>query len=228
MVTKCFHIELVSDLSTEAFLHILRRFIARRGNPSVIYSDNATNFLGAGNQLKELYDFFRNKTSSDAIENFLASNEIQWKLIPPRSPHWGGIWEAAIKSAKHHLYRVVGETQLTFEEFSTALASVEGILNSRPLTALSNGPADIACLTPGHFLIGDSLPAYPEKDISEVPNNRLSVWQKCVKIHQAFWKRWSVEYLNRLQNKPKWLSPSKNLAENQVVLLKEDNTVPLR
>ncbi|KAJ8928095.1 hypothetical protein NQ314_019375 [Rhamnusium bicolor] len=74
----------------------------------------------------------------------------------------------------------------------------------------------------------DSLSAYPEKELLDVPDNRLSIWQKCVKIQQTFWKRWSVEYLNRLQNKPKWLSPSKNLIVNQVVLLKEDNTPPLR
>ncbi|KAJ8934283.1 hypothetical protein NQ314_013469 [Rhamnusium bicolor] len=74
----------------------------------------------------------------------------------------------------------------------------------------------------------DSLSAYPEKELLDVPDNRLSIWQKCVKIQQTFWKSWSVEYLNRLQNKPKWLSPSKNLIVNQVVLLKEDNTLPLR
>lgn len=228
MVTKCVHIELVSNLSTEAFLLTLKRFVARRGNPAVIYSDNATNFVGSRNHLKELHDFFKNKAYTNAIEDFLSSNETQWKFIPPRSPHWGGIWEAAIKSAKHHIVRIVGQTTLTFEEFSTVLATIESILNSRPICPLSNDPTDLSCLTPGHFLIGDSLSAYPEKDVSEVSDNRLSTWQKCEKIKQLFWKRWTIEYLNRLQNRPKWLAASKNLKINQVVLLKEDNIHPLK
>lgn len=52
MVTKAVHIELVSSLTTEAFIATLKRFISRRGNPSIIYSDNATNFQGANNYLK--------------------------------------------------------------------------------------------------------------------------------------------------------------------------------
>lgn len=228
MVTKCVHIELVSSLSTEAFLHTLRRFIARRGNPSIIYSDNATNFLGARNQLKELNDFFKRGKNLNSIKEFLSSNEVQWKFIPPRSPHWGGIWEAAIKSTKYHISRVVGNTHLTFEEFSSVLACIESILNSRPLTALSDDPSDLTVLTPGHFLIGRSLTAYPEKDLTTVADNRLTVWQKCIKMQQSFWSRWSVEYLNQLQNKPKWMFPNENLIVNQVVLLKEDNSPPLK
>lgn len=228
MVTKCVHIELVTSLSTEAFLLTLKRFIARRGNPTIIYSDNATNFLGARNHLRVVYEFFRNTSNLNSIKNFLSSNEITWKFIPPRSPHWGGIWEAAIKSAKYHIFRVVGDTRLTFEEFSTVLASIESILNSRPLTALSEDPSDMACLTPGHFLIGGNLSAYPEKDVTKISDNRLTVWQKCLQMQQSFWKRWSVEYLNRLQNKPKWLSDSKPLQLNQIVLLKDEINPPLK
>lgn len=228
MVTKCIHIELVSGLSTECFLLTLKRFIARRGNPSIIYSDNATNFLGSSNYLKELYDFFRNNKNFKPIEDFLVSLEIQWKFIPPRSPHWGGIWEAAIKSAKHHILRTIGETVLNFEEFSTVLATIESILNSRPLTVLSNNPLDLNPLTPGHFLIGDSLSAYPERNLIDTPDNRLSSYQKCIKIKQQFWKRWSTDYLNRLQQRPKWLTPCKDLKIDQIVLIKDDNLPPLK
>lgn len=228
MTTKAVHIELVSNLSTDAFLLTLKRFISRRGQPSIIYTDNATNFLGARNQLKEVYDFFRNKDNSNAIQNFLALNETKWKFIPPRSPHWGGIWEAAVKSAKYHLYRIVGNLHLTFEEFSTVLAQVEAIMNSRPLCALSHDPTDLDYLTSGHFLIGTNLTSYPERDITDVPENRLSFYKKCTQIQQTFWKRWSVDYLSRLQNRPKWLKPFQNLKVNDLVLLKEDNTPPLK
>lgn len=228
MATKSVHIELVSGLSTESFLLTLKRFVARRGNPSVIYSDNATNFSGSSNYLKELYDFFKNKGNLETVSNFLSKNQTEWKFIPPRSPHWGGLWEAAIKSAKHHILRAVGNLVLNFEEFATVLTTVESILNSRPLTSLSNDPNDLNPLTPGHFLIGESLTAFPEKNILEVPDNRLSNYQKCEKIKQQFWKRWSVEYLNRLQQRPKWLTPSRDLKVNQIVLVKDDNLPPLK
>lgn len=229
MTTKAIHIELVSNLSTEAFVACLKRFIARRGNPSIIYSDNATNFQGAKNQLYELYQFFQTPSNSDSIKDFLAHNQTEWKFIPPKSPHWGGIWESAIKSAKFHMLRLVGNAHLTYEELNTVLTQIEAILNSRPLCALSNDPTDLQSLTPGHFLIGTSLTAFPEKDICEIPENRLSFWNKCSQIQQLFWKRWLVEYLNRLQHRPKWLVPFSNVKVNDVVLFKDnDNSYPLK
>jgi hypothetical protein len=227
MVTKAVHIELVSSLSTEAFILTLKRFISRRGCPSIIYSDNATNFLGASNQIKGLYDFFRENKTFDVIENFLATKEITWKFIPPKSPHWGGLWEAAIKSTKYHLNRIAGDSKYTFEEFYTILAQIEAILNSRPLQALSSDSNDLSCLTPGHFLIGDSLTSFPEKDVSNIFENRLTRYQRCVQVQQNFWKRWTKEYLNLLQNKPKWLHSTENFKINDLVLLKEDNMKPL-
>ncbi|KAG5872451.1 hypothetical protein JTB14_008951 [Gonioctena quinquepunctata] len=152
-----------------------------------------------------------------------------WKFIPPRSPHWGGgLWEAAVKGAERHLYRIIGNSQLTFEELSTVLAQIEAILNSRPLCPISSDPKDLEVLTPGHFLIGRSLTSYPELDATHLPENRLAFWQRCSQIQQSFWKRWTVEYLNRLQNRPKWLSPVKNLEINELVLLKEDDVPPLK
>jgi Pao retrotransposon peptidase/Family of unknown function (DUF5641)/Protein of unknown function (DUF1759)/Putative peptidase (DUF1758)/Integrase core domain/Integrase zinc binding domain/Reverse transcriptase (RNA-dependent DNA polymerase) len=228
LVTKCIHIEIVSSLSTDAFLMTLKRFISRRGNPSVIFSDNATNFVGANNRLQELHHFFKNSNNSHSIKDFLSQTRIEWKFIPPRSPHWGGIWESAIKSAKFHMIRIIGNVSLTFEEISTVLAQIEAILNSRPISAMSNDPSDLECLTPGHFLIGSSLTSFPESDLTKIPENRLSFWLHCSKMQQHFWQRWSTDYLNRLQNRPKWLNPSENIKINDMVLLKEDSTVPLQ
>lgn len=89
MVTKAVHIEFVTGLSSEAFLATLKRFISRRGNPTRIFSDNGTNFLGARNSLRELYDFFQSQSNYDTIREFLSQNETEWSFIPPRSPHWG-------------------------------------------------------------------------------------------------------------------------------------------
>lgn len=104
-VTKAVHQELVSNLSTDAFLAALRRFIAR------------------------------------------SSNRVTWRFIPPRAPHFGGLWEAAVRPMKLHLKRVLGNRSLTYEDMTTLLAEIEGCLNSRPLTPLSDDPADLEALT---------------------------------------------------------------------------------
>lgn len=226
MVTKAVHLELVSSLSTPAFLACFKRFISRRGCPSKMYSDNGTNFLGASNQIKELYDFLNKPQSQEQIINFCSSKEIEWNFIPPHSPHWGGLWEAAVKSTKYHLKRLIGEERFTFEEFSTILCQIEAILNSRPLVPISSDSSDLTCLTPGHFLIGTSPTSYPESNISDVPMNRLQRWNRISQIQQNFWKRWSKDYLNQLQQRPKWFYSKPNLRLNDVVLLKEDNTKP--
>lgn len=224
--TKAVHLELVSDLSADAFLACLKRFVSRRGVPTTIFSDNATNFVGAHNQLKEIYDLFNSPNS--AIFDHVASLSITWKYIPPRSPHWGGLWEAAIKSAKYHIIRMLGDSHYVFEQFATILAQIEAIMNSRPLFPLSSDPHDLQPLTPGHFLIGAPLVTLPDRDCADVPANRLKFWQHCTKIHQCFWKRWSKDYLNRLQNRPKWLTPHPNLKVGDMVLVKDEETPPLK
>jgi len=121
LCTKAVHIELVSDLSTEAFLSALKRFIARRGKITRIYSDNGTNFRGAANALKELYQLLHSRHCQETIDKGLKEDHIEWHFIPPHAPHFGGIWEAAVKSAKIHLRRTVGDSVLDFEEMATVL-----------------------------------------------------------------------------------------------------------
>lgn len=73
----------------------------------------------------------------------------------------GGLWEAAIKSAKMHLRKITGTTPLTYEELYTLLVQIEACLNSRPLCPMSNDGTDLQVLTPGHFLIGAPLTSLP-------------------------------------------------------------------
>jgi hypothetical protein len=88
--TKAIHLELVSELSTEAYIASLRRFIARRGLCNNIYSDNGTNFVGAEKELKKI---IAEEESTKRISNFAAQQEINFHFIPPSSPHMGGIWK---------------------------------------------------------------------------------------------------------------------------------------
>ena len=118
----------------------MKRFFARRGTPSKILSDNGTNFIGARNDLLKLNEVFESK-NKDSVVSFAEQRGTEWVTIPPRAPHFGGIWEAAVKSMKHHLRRVVGTQILHYEELSTILCQIEAVLNSRPLVPLSSGVA---------------------------------------------------------------------------------------
>ena len=75
-VTKAVHLELVSDLTTEAFLSCLKRFFALRGKSTNIYSDNATNFLGVRNELKELYSVIQSAEQDLSVQKFLTEQKI--------------------------------------------------------------------------------------------------------------------------------------------------------
>ncbi|XP_072392194.1 uncharacterized protein [Diabrotica undecimpunctata] len=190
--TKALHLELVSELSTEAFLASFRRFIARRGRCSVVYSDCGTNFVGAKSYLE------------DIKSHFDKNDVITWHLNPPAASHFGGLFEAGIKSVKTHVSRVIGEQVLTYEEFNTLLIQIEAVLNSRPLCPVSNDPNDFSVLTPGHFLTLEPLKIIPDRDYSDVNLNRLSRWQLLQRLHADFWQRWSREYLHTLHQRSKW------------------------
>ena len=113
--TKAVHIELVSSLSTPSCVSALIRFIARRGKPACIYSDNATNFIGARNEMIALREILGNDKKNPAA-SFIIQQGVDWVTIPLRAPHFGGLWEAGIKSCKNHLRKVVGTQALTFEK----------------------------------------------------------------------------------------------------------------
>ena len=221
--TKAIHIEVVSDQFTAAFLAALKRFCARRGRPQAIYSDNGSNFKGAKNELVEFTKFILEAGTSGSVHSYLLVAKTEWHFIPERAPHFGGLWEAAVRSAKTHLKKVVGEHILNFEEMVTVATQVEACLNSRPLGQLySHSPDQVVPLTPGHFLIGRRVTAYPELAVPE----KVSLckrWMLCQALVQSFWKRWQREYLQQLQAKQKWRTPQKNLQVGELVLLTDAN-----
>ncbi|XP_055623288.1 uncharacterized protein LOC129766713 [Toxorhynchites rutilus septentrionalis] len=220
--SKAVHLELVCDLSTEAFIAALRRFIAHHGMPTEIHSDNGTNFQGANNTLAELYRLFKNKRTREAIVSECSKHRIQWHFIPPRAPSFGGLWEAAVKSAKTSLVKTLGNTQLSFQEYATVLAQIEANMNSRPLTSLSSDPTELDVLTPGHFLIGSPLISLPDPDYTHVPTNRLNHYQQLQKLIQQHWDRWRREYLTELNHQREKSSLSMDIRVGQTVLVQED------
>lgn len=220
LTTKAVHLEVVSDLTSEAFILCIRRFVARRGKPYAIYCDNGRNFIGACNELGRML-----QKSQDSVFNYSANEGIRFVFGPAYSPHFGGIWEAGIKSSKYHLKRVAGEACLTFEELATLFSQIEAILNSRPLSPLSSDPNDPTPLTPGHFLVGRPLTAVPSPPITALRPNRYELIEK---IRQQFWSRWQKEFLAEMQQRSRWRTQQQGLNCGDLVLLREANLPPLQ
>lgn len=225
---KAVHLEVATNLTTEAFLSVLTKFIARRPGVSVIYSDNATNFVGGCRELKELKELFFTQEHCNLVRQMCNEDGIEWKFIPPRSPHFGGLWEAAIKQAKHHLRRALGLESYTFDELQRVACQVESILNSRPLTPLSNDPNDLEALTPGHLLTGGKIAGLPSPNFLDIDARLLSRWQFLQSRMQGFWSRWKKEYLQSLQQRVKWKTAEPNIKIGSLVILKDENIPPLK
>lgn len=229
LTVKAVHLELVTDLSTQAFLQAFQRFMSRRGKPNNVYSDNGSNFVGAHNKLQELGQILKTE-KSDLVNQLGVDLGIKWHFIAAYSPHHGGIWDAGIKSAKQLLLKVLetSPTKLTFEAFCTILCQVECILNSRPLAPLSNDPNDLSALTPSHFLLGRSSVSLPYPDLVTRPTNRLDLYEQIEKLKQCFWNRWFTEYISQLQQRQKWKTNQRNLSVGELVLLQENNLPPYK
>ena len=232
-------------MTTEACIAALKRFVARRGVPAAIFSDNGTNFIGARKELIQLKLILAKRRNS--VSQFATNLGTQWTMIPPRAPHFGGLWEAGVKAVKLHLKKImgntilsyeefltlviqiegIGNTILSYEEFLTLVIQIEGILNSRPLSPMSSEPNDLEPLTPGHFLMGtcpNSLPEDPRQ--SNISSERR--YHLVKKMRQQFLNRWSREYLNHLQNVSKWKHIGRQPKVHDLVLIAEDNTTPLQ
>lgn len=222
--TKAVHVEVVSDLSTEGFLNAFKRFISRRGLCSHVYSDCGTNFVSADKILSEV----SNRAKEPNFKEYLLENKIQWHFSPPRSPHFGGLWESAVRMAKYHLKRVTHNLTFTYEDFYSICVQVESILNSRPLYPLTEEPEDYETITPGHFLIGASLKAVPELPVWNATSTHVSRYRHMQFVIQQFWSHWSRNYLQTLQGRSKWkVANQSDLAEGKLVLLHEDNVPPM-
>ncbi|XP_062703648.1 uncharacterized protein LOC134286094 [Aedes albopictus] len=228
LVTKSVHLELVSDMSTAAFIAAMQRFISRRGIVREFHSDNGSNFRGAKAELHELYSMFRDNVTVHQIESFCQNKEIAWHFIPPDAPEFGGMWEASVKSAKYHLKRILKGTPLTFEEMYTLLTQIEAVLNSRPLFSHSDDPAEGEVITPAHFLIGRPLTAVPEPCYEGLNTNRLSKWQHLQQMREHFWRSWVHDYLVSLQPRGKNFVRFPNVCPGAVVLLEDKTLPPLR
>lgn len=221
--TRAVHIDIVMDISSASFLACYERFIGKRGRCEKLFSDNGTAFVGAEKELQRALEKWISKEFLDHIHN----KGTQWQFMTPAAPHQGGIYEAAVKSMKFHLKRIVGQRILQFEQMYTLLNQIEAILNSRPLHPLNDDPNDMQALTPGHFLVGEPLILPLPFDLDNRPDTKgLHFLKERQKMIGHFWDRWRMEYLTTLQERKKWRREKEELKIGQLVVLKHEHVPP--
>uniref|UniRef100_A0A7I4YA28 Integrase catalytic domain-containing protein n=2 Tax=Haemonchus contortus TaxID=6289 RepID=A0A7I4YA28_HAECO len=189
MATRAIHLEIVMDNSTQEFLCALRRFIARRGVPTLILSDNATTFCAADNTLQEL------------ISNYSSSRHIQWKFTTPLSPWKGGFYERLVGLVKSSFRKSIGRSLLPLPQFQTIICEIEAIINSRPIASISDTTSSPTILRPIDFI---SPQAHLQLELTdttryEQSQHQLVEWhQSTLSVLDHFWNIWSQDYLNAI------------------------------
>ncbi|UYV84066.1 hypothetical protein LAZ67_X001042, partial [Cordylochernes scorpioides] len=211
-VFRAIHLELVTSLSTEAFIQDLRKFIARRGRPTVIYSDNGTNFVGANNALRAL------NWKKIVLDQNL--HKINWKFIPPTAAWWGGWWERLIRSIKDLLVRILGHSSVYYEEMSTILCDVDATINSRPLTYIHEDSDGLIPLSPSMFLHDSKYVGVP--DLDKLDSKKFQDrYRHCQRLREALRSRFRSEYLGQLVQKANERTPK--LSVGVVVIVKVED-----
>ncbi|CAH8494788.1 unnamed protein product [Dicrocoelium dendriticum] len=211
--TRAVHLEAAHDLSTDAFITALIRFVGRRGCPSEVYSDNGTNFVGA---VRELLDGVK-KWDQKRIDGELCLRGLQWHFNPPFASHRGGVWERIIRSVRKILHGVCNEQRLTDDSLATVFVEVERILNNRPLVPPTSDSQDAPPLTPNSLLlIRCETLQLPDIDIRDRYTKR---WKQVAHVATGFWKRWLKEYITTLQSRQKWQLPTKSVEKDELVLV---------
>ncbi|KAJ8968554.1 hypothetical protein NQ317_001752 [Molorchus minor] len=189
-VFRAVHLELTLSLSTSKFLQVLRRFVARRGRPKIMYSDNGTNFRGTDNAFADL--------NWEQIMRETSTQRIIWRFNPPSSPWWGGFFERLIGLVKQLLRRVLGRASLYYEELLTVICDCEAVVNSRPLTYVSDDANDLVALTPAMFLRDQPNADMPDCD--EIDKASLSrKVRNQQRLRDDLRKRFRLEYLGQLK-----------------------------
>lgn len=216
--TKALHLELVSSATSKNFLNALKRFTSRRGICHTLQLDNGTNFKGGYNILEKEFKQLLS-SSEEEIANELLKSKITINFIPPYSPHLNGQIERNVKNFKFHLKRVFDYKQtLTYEDFHTLIVEIEGILNSKPLMALSEDPTSFAYLSPAHLCILRPLRPYVELRTTTVGcRDKFDLLKQ---LSEKFWDSYKNELFAESYKRNKWQKAKENLKINDLVIIK--------
>jgi hypothetical protein len=190
------------------------RFIARRGKPQKLYSDNGSNFQGALVELRSTLS-----DNNDFVSKFADEKQFSWHFHPPHGSHHGGHYERMIKSVRKVLHGLTNEQEMTEDNLLTFLCEAEKILNDRPVTSVSNDPNDPSPLSPSLILL---LRGNPCERLYNSENSVKRSHRQAQFLADIFWKRWLKEYISSLQVRQKWLSEKRNLKVGDLVFMTDE------
>ncbi|XP_030586866.1 uncharacterized protein LOC115781376 [Archocentrus centrarchus] len=219
LTTRAIHLEVAHSLDTDSFINALQRFMARRGTPQLMRSDNGSNFVGARSELQKALD----EWNQQKIEEHLLQRETQWKFNPPAASHMGGVWERQIRTVRSILMGLTGQQTLDDEGLMTLFCIIEKIVNGRPLTKLSEDPRDGQPLTPNDLLLLRPECSLPPGHFVKQDLYRRR-WRQVQYLADIFWTRWTKEYLPSLQQRQKWTHHSRNYQVGDIVLVLHEST----
>ena len=208
-------------MTTPTLINALIKFHNLFPGLEVVYSDNGTNFKGAEKDIKAAVKAWNN----EQIQDSLMLKGIEWKWGPPHCPHFGGVWERLVRSAKRHLKFILEKDDLNVDTLETALIQVSAILNSRPLTHASSDVNDMQVLCPANFLYPYTITHSSTTILPPIPTTGdflRSAWRDVRRLADEFKQRWHKEYLQTLLPRTKWKKSTPRLYIGQIVLLVDE------
>ncbi|XP_046560573.1 uncharacterized protein LOC124269595 [Haliotis rubra] len=180
LASRAIHLEVASQLDTSSCINAIRRFIARRGCPKKIWSDNGTNFIGSKRELNEAVESW----NLHQIQQEMLQKGIMWEFNPPMGSHFGGAWERMIRTVRKIMYSLLRSQviKLDDEGIHTLFCEIESIVNNRPITTVSSDINDLSPLTPNHILLlrsGEKLPPGLYSESNCCPNAWIRYGNSC-------------------------------------------------
>lgn len=174
LTSRAVHIEVTQSLDTSLCINAIRLFLSRRGQVSVLRSDNGTNFTGAEREMREALKAL----DQSKVQNAMLQRGITWMFNTHAASHHGGVWERQIRTVRKVLSSVTKQQILDEEGLQTLLCEVESIINHRPITTVSNDPTDLEALTPNHLLLMKTQPNIPQVSSQRMISIRVATGSK--------------------------------------------------
>lgn len=185
LTTRAVHLEIANSLDTDSCINAIRRFISRRGQVKQIRSDNGTNLTSADRELRYA---IREWNQSSKLQTAVQQKGIEWIYNPPAASHFGGVWERLIKQVKQTLLALTKQQTLDDESLHTFMCEVKAIINSHPLTSMSDSPNDLEPLTPNHLLLLKGQPVLPPGLFQKSDLYTKRRWKRVQYLADIFWK----------------------------------------